>query len=144
MLFWLCKGPRARCRVVGHSLRLRNSDRHCSSENCGLVFRSTTVTMPPHPSQIATTIGTQKWPQVAQLVFHKVMQQHASPRDIFEGDEDVSRYRRVRLRVMPQGFRVKVYEDSGHGWHDLMVGSANLVSNFEVLVRYLELKHSYS
>lgn len=58
------------------------------------------------------------------------------PEDETKDNEDMSNYHRIRVRVTPQGFGVKIYQRKSNGWDEIVIGSAKLVSNVFALPIY--------
>ncbi|KAL8991743.1 MAG: hypothetical protein Q9169_007691 [Polycauliona sp. 2 TL-2023] len=94
--------------------------------NCGLTFRCTTALQSQATPGTITKSYPQQWPPAVRSISDDITQQHASPHDRLENDDEVSKYRRVRFESSARTFGVKLYEDLGDGWIDILTGSLKL------------------
>lgn len=96
-----------------------------NSEECGLVFRNIPVV---EDSQVSLDeVATEAQQRVTETLDKSSQQmspQSASSKRKLEDKEDLTRYRRVRIRLLQRRFRLKVYELRDKDWFDLGIGIA--------------------
>lgn len=105
------------------------------SENCDMIYRNFNVALKPNALLKELENSTLQLPGgISNIYSRELPFGPRAPKRALEDEEDLSRYRRVRVRLseshsLPNdGYRLKVYELRNNDWCDLGTGYGQQVS----------------
>lgn len=94
-----------------------------NSEECGLEISNSLVVEDPHKiPDGAATESQQRTRDALNRPSQLLRPKPALPKHKLDEQEDLTRYRRVRLRLTQRRFRLKVFEIKNNDWHDVGTG----------------------
>lgn len=94
-----------------------------NSEVCGLEISNSLVVEDPNIVLDGTaTESQQRTTEALNRPSQQLPPKPALPKRKLDDQEDLARYRRIRLRLTQRRFRLKVYELRNNDWHDLGTG----------------------